>query len=554
MEQQQILNKKEKRFRNNLEKLFIEFENWRNKIESAEIENQIQIQKTQIHKPFLILQCPQLIPEIIEAENKKNKFTLDFTKIVENENEKETKYEPIKPEVVEQILDFIYTGEINISEQNVLDVHKASILLKNEQLDFWCEDFIKESFTDGNVIEYLQIPWIQKNPLLFSTGVTYLKHNLSDIIHSKDRKWKSLPKKIVDEIFDSENINITSELDLFEFAINWIIYQIDGENGRYFRNIWRDRPRELKEEGVKKFRENFLKKIRFPLMPKEEIESVDTFKILSKEVIQKLKDYIDISSKIPWLEGNYKEEKEKKRNVLINDLKTNVDFKLPEKAFEVRKFDPKIKDLPKQENKEMKYDFGDLKKIFNNESFGNYQQIFSTKKDQFSIQNFRRNCEENKGKWFMIFTTTTNDIILAFSTITDYFKPEKENYYIPDDSSFIAVLQVNGEKLTEDQLMKYGILYLKKKDQKNNCALIYSVNYGPVFGDHDLSISDTLLNCYCSWGFKYLPKEINKPLFGNSKFWENWRVSKDEFLKKMGLFFSKTRHRIIDFQIFTEKK
>ncbi|KAJ5075171.1 actin-binding protein ipp [Anaeramoeba ignava] len=513
--------------------------------------------ETQIHKEFLIHQCPKLIPEIKEAENKKIKFTLDFTEIIENENGKETKYEPIKPEVVEQILDFIYTGEININQQNVLDVHKASILLKNEQLDFWCEDFIKESFTDGNVIEYLQIPWIQKNPLLFSTAITYLEHNLSDIIHSQDRKWKTLPKQVVDEIFDSENINITSELDLFEFAINWINYQI-GENSRDFTNLLRKRPRKISDKIKQGFKKSFLKKIRFPLMPKEEIESVDTFKIFPQELIQKLKDYIDISSKIPWLEDNQKEEEEKKRDALINYFKSNadIDFQLPEKAFEVRKFSPKIKDLPKQENKEMKYDFGDLKKIFNNESFGNYQQIFSTKKDQFSIQNLRRNCEEIKGKWFMIFTTTTNDIILAFSTITDYLKSGKQDInYIPDESSFIAVLQVNGEKLTEDQLMKYGILYFdKKEDQKNDYALIYSVNYGPVFGDYDLGVSDTLLNCYCYWGFKYLPKEINQTLFGNSKFWENWRVSKDEFLKKMGLFFSKTRHRIIDFQIFTEKK
>ncbi|KAJ5075170.1 actin-binding protein ipp [Anaeramoeba ignava] len=516
-------------------------------------------EEEKLHKEFVIHQCPQLRESVLRSEKHKKDYKLDFTKV-----KVEEKTESIKPEVAEQILDFIYTGEIEIDENNVLEIYKASILLENEQLAFWCEDFIKESITNENVIGYIQVPWIRKNAVLFSTAMTRFEHNLSDIIHSKDRKWTLLPKEVIISILDSDNINIYSELDLFEMVINWIVHKLDGEKAREFRNLWRKRPRRMKENAKKMFKEDFLKRIRFPLMSKGELGSVDTFHIFTSGVIENLRKYATITTILPWLEDEAKKVKDEEKTKLENSLKNESpeEFRLPESAFKPRRFSSSKIDIPIQDKSDQSYNSTQIKDLIKDiegvgkENFDN--PIFSTKKDRFSVEQLHENCKDIKSSWFVFFTTDKNDIIMGFSTKGDYFSDDN-SYYVHDDKSFIGVLQVDGTMLTKEQFKKYGLLELIKKDNNGNGhALIHAKDHGPIFGDYDIGISETLLSCYSHWGLEYLPYEFHdknpySSVLSNPRFWEMWFISDDKLEKKMGTFYSRKRHRIVDLKIFSKK-
>lgn len=70
-------------------------------------------------------------------------FDSMFSDTLKEKDAGSLRFEDIKPEIVKQIIDFIYSGEITVTERNVRDLLSASILLQIDWITNVCCDFWK---------------------------------------------------------------------------------------------------------------------------------------------------------------------------------------------------------------------------------------------------------------------------------------------------------------------------------------------------------------------------------------------------------------------------
>ncbi|KAJ5080197.1 hypothetical protein M0811_03681 [Anaeramoeba ignava] len=534
--------------------------------------------EVKIHKEFLRFQCPELINNADEKSN--DEIKIDLSKISRKTGD--------------DIINYIYTGEIEITEENIEEIIRAiEILENNQQLEFWCEDFIQESLTTENVLEYLQNSWVKKNEVLFPALMTFLQNNLSHLIYNNRKQIYKLGEDIIAHIFESDNLNLNSESDLLLLLVNFSICKSD-KNGKPYKNISRKRTRIVPEKAYE-FLKKYYKKIRFGLMSKNELEVLRSFNFdFIKDEIQDFEKYSNALNLLPWIStqsGNKEEnDKQKKRQTDIMDeiKKKRTDFN-----FESRKFDPEIKFTPKSNpSKEKIYNYKYLDEVLeelskNNifqvkENFGNYKLAFSTSLHGWSISELHERCKNIEGSWFVVVTTENDDTIFAYST-SDYFNDEN-TFRINDTNSFIAILYTKLRTGTKDsqntKIIKKQKTRLKSGSLKDFCflrlvqrehnkgnpqALLYSRTYGPIFGDYDFGISSNLKVCTTNWGSEYLPISLlhndGTPMSSfpsGYRFWDKWAeetsnenpAEKQSTKNRMAEFYSQNRHKVIDLQVF----
>lgn len=132
----------------------------------------------------------------------------------------EIKY--INGKTLKALVNYCYSGQIDITSENVLDIVQSASLMRFEHIETECEEFFKEQLTQNRNL------WL----LIYGMAEKFLFHDLMDlIIRIICKDFRSIMKTmnfcqmgytLLKRILSSNEIyNVTEEI-IFEAAMTWV--------------------------------------------------------------------------------------------------------------------------------------------------------------------------------------------------------------------------------------------------------------------------------------------------------------------------------------------
>lgn len=117
------------------------------------------------------------------------------------------------------LLDFLYTGNIILDDQNVQDVFITSNLLQVVPLIHFCAEYLEKSLSIANCIGMYCLATVYSCTSLLETSWEYINYNF--ILVSKQEEFLNAPGNVVQSIASSRMLNVSSEGDVFEAMLKW---------------------------------------------------------------------------------------------------------------------------------------------------------------------------------------------------------------------------------------------------------------------------------------------------------------------------------------------
>ncbi|XP_075472224.1 actin-binding protein IPP isoform X1 [Ascaphus truei] len=124
----------------------------------------------------------------------------------------------------EVLLDFIYTGSVNISAENVQELMTAADMLQLSHVVELCCDFLKEQIEPGNCVGFFQFSeQLACHPLLEFTE-SYIHAHFTEV--QVGDEFPTLTKEQLIYILRSEELSIEDEYQVFCAAMTWVQREI----------------------------------------------------------------------------------------------------------------------------------------------------------------------------------------------------------------------------------------------------------------------------------------------------------------------------------------
>ena len=130
----------------------------------------------------------------------------------------------IHADIFGTILDFIYTGEVQVNEENVQQLLPASKMLQVEDVETICCDFLKHQLDSANCVGIYLFSDAHSCSLLSKSALDYIHRNFVEV--SKQEEFLQLSKSTLLHLLESEELKIESEEQVFEAAMSWVLHDL----------------------------------------------------------------------------------------------------------------------------------------------------------------------------------------------------------------------------------------------------------------------------------------------------------------------------------------
>jgi len=139
----------------------------------------------------------------------------------------------ILPETMHEILDYIYTGKITLTIENIFDILDASCLLLLTYLKTRCGKFLRERIDFDNALQVFS--YAKKFSLydLVEYALDFIALSYDDL--SKTDEFKQLVSDDLIDIISLEHLSIDSEDTILESTLCWLNFDINERKNKYSR-------------------------------------------------------------------------------------------------------------------------------------------------------------------------------------------------------------------------------------------------------------------------------------------------------------------------------
>ena len=163
-----------------------------------------------------------------------------FSKLLQSEmKEKEEgviRFEEISKSILSDVLEFIYTGSVEINEKNARDLIIAADYLLLESLKIISERFLEKQMTTCNCISTFHFAEKYRCEELVLRSTKFIQDNFTSV--AKSDEFLNLEAEEVEKWISSENILVAAEEDVFRIIVNWV-EQNKGERKDKFEQLFR---------------------------------------------------------------------------------------------------------------------------------------------------------------------------------------------------------------------------------------------------------------------------------------------------------------------------
>ncbi|XP_066015192.1 actin-binding protein IPP-like [Pocillopora verrucosa] len=130
----------------------------------------------------------------------------------------------IQADIFDAILDFIYTGKVEVSEDNVQQLLPASKMLQIEDIEVICCDFLKHELDSSNCVGIYTFSDAHSCFNLSKSALDFIHRNFVEV--SKQDEFLQLTKTSLLQMLESEELKIESEEQVFEAAMRWVVHDL----------------------------------------------------------------------------------------------------------------------------------------------------------------------------------------------------------------------------------------------------------------------------------------------------------------------------------------
>ena len=140
----------------------------------------------------------------------------------------------VDPTAIEQLINFVYTGSIEVGEENVQSLLPAANLLQLSEVREACCDFLKDQLHPSNCLGIKAFADIHSCTDLLHEAQSYAQKHFSQVMDTEE--FYNLSHSNVIELISSTELGILSEEDVFESVISWTKFN-EEERGKYLPEL-----------------------------------------------------------------------------------------------------------------------------------------------------------------------------------------------------------------------------------------------------------------------------------------------------------------------------
>nr|XP_060616900.1 calicin-like [Anolis sagrei ordinatus] len=128
--------------------------------------------------------------------------------------------------LVEELLNYFYTGSIMISEKNVEDILKGAKHFNSQTLKNHCSDFLQSSLNKNNCFQYLLLATMYDLREVGNSAYDSIRDNFDYWAGPQGRReLMNCPSSIFSKLLEDENLHVQNEDQIFLALLEWVKYE-----------------------------------------------------------------------------------------------------------------------------------------------------------------------------------------------------------------------------------------------------------------------------------------------------------------------------------------
>nr|VZI35006.1 unnamed protein product [Spirometra erinaceieuropaei] len=137
----------------------------------------------------------------------------------------EVELKSVSPDVMEALLDFMYTGQVRVSMENVQDLLPAASLVQMEGVKTVCSSFLFGEVDASNVLGIRRFAELHSCTELEAFTKNYAAHNFESVIEHEEFLFLTAEELI--ELLSREDLHVSSEETAYRAMIRWVYQDVD---------------------------------------------------------------------------------------------------------------------------------------------------------------------------------------------------------------------------------------------------------------------------------------------------------------------------------------
>lgn len=155
-------------------------------------------------------------------------FRAMFLSDTEESKKKEVNLEDVDPEIMGKILHYIYTSELEITEQNVQDIFSVANMFQIPSIFTVCVSFLQKRLCLSNCLAIFRLGLMLDCARLAVAARDFICDRF--VLVSRDEEFYQLSPDELIALISSDSLNIEKEESVFEVVMKWA--SAKGQEGR----------------------------------------------------------------------------------------------------------------------------------------------------------------------------------------------------------------------------------------------------------------------------------------------------------------------------------
>ncbi|XP_036377773.1 kelch-like protein 40b [Megalops cyprinoides] len=153
-------------------------------------------------------------------------FRAMFQSDLEEFKKREIVLEEVEPNIMEMILKYIYTSNINVTEQNVQDIFTVANLLQIPSIFTVCVSFLQKRLSLSNCMAIFRLGLMLDCPRLAISARDFVCNRFQLIV--RDKEFLELGPNELAAVITSDALNVENEELVFESVLKWVSHDKDS--------------------------------------------------------------------------------------------------------------------------------------------------------------------------------------------------------------------------------------------------------------------------------------------------------------------------------------
>ena len=151
-----------------------------------------------------------------------------FTCGMRESQENEIELKEIKPDVMGLIIEYMYSGEAEVTTENVQDVLAASNMLQLLDLKQACGTFLRNHIDSSNCLGIWSFSEMHSCPELMREAEDYIFRKFAEVCQHDE--FLMLGYSELQKLIESERLRVKEEKQVLDAVLNWINFDVELRN------------------------------------------------------------------------------------------------------------------------------------------------------------------------------------------------------------------------------------------------------------------------------------------------------------------------------------